>query len=248
MDKLFVNRKGKNNEAYMKTNKIIDTFNKYSKVIWKNNNLLISNEELTIKNIKLIKPRRNKINIKIIENDEIIETNKIIESNNNILGKNLFILINDEILKIPVEVATNENLNYYLCSLIENGDTFNLYNNNDIQNINISIGNNYFKDYILQSGLGDGLYIEIHDTPHFHQPLNSNCYGYIIIGKIKKDVLIMTAFSIPFGKAIYIPPNTYHCDACLIGDYNVIYTITGNYKTYLIYNEDSKKFTDIEFI
>jgi hypothetical protein len=58
----------------------------------------------------------------------------------------------------------------------------------------------------------------------------------------------MTAFSIPFGKAIYIPPNTYHCDACLIGDYNVIYTITGNYKTYLIYNEDSKKFTDVEFI
>ena len=32
MEKLFVNRKGKNNEAYMKTNKIIDTFNKYSAV------------------------------------------------------------------------------------------------------------------------------------------------------------------------------------------------------------------------
>lgn len=242
MNKLFVNRIGLNYEAYMKTIKIVDTFDKYSQVIWQNNNLKISEKPITIKGFKLYKPKRLKINIKILDTDETIKTN------NNILGKNSFILIEEELIKIPVEVATDEKLNYYLCSLIENGDIFKLNNNCAIQNLNIVVGSNYFKDYILQTELGNGLYIETHDTPHFHQPLNSDCSGYLIIGKIKKDELILTAFKIPFGKAIYTPPRIYHCDACLVGEYNVIYAITENYKTYLIYNEDNKKIVDVEFI
>ena len=242
MNKLFVDRKGLNDQAYMKTNKIVDTYNKYSTVIWKNGILEISEKATTIRSFRLHKPKRLKINIKILETDETIQTN------NNILGKNSFILIEDKLLKIPVELATNEKLNYYLCNLIENGDVFKLNNNCDIQNLNISVGTNYLKDYILQPRLGDGLYIEIHNTPHFHQPLNSDCGGYLILGKIKRDELILTAFRIPFGKAIYTPPNIHHCDACLVGEYNVIYTITEKYKTYLIYNEDNKQFVDVEFI
>lgn len=242
MNKLFVNRIGLNDEAYMKTIKIVTTFDKHSLVIWQNNNLEISEKPLTIKGYKLHKPKRLKINIKIIETLETLETN------NNILGKNSFIIIEEQLIKIPVEVATNDKLNYYFCNLIENGDVFKLNNNSDIQNLNIEVGSNYFKDYILQTELGNGLYIETHDTPHFHQPLNSACSGYLILGKIKKDELILTAFKIPFGKAIYTPPHAYHCDACLVGEYNVIYTITENYKTYLIYNEDNKKMVDVQFI
>ena len=242
MNKLFVNRIGLNEEAYMKTIRIENTFDKNSKVIWENNTLQITDKNITIKGYKLNKPKRIKIGIKIVENQEIIE------SNNNILGSNKFIFIEDETLKIPVEIATNNKLSYYLCNLIENGDIFNLYNNNIIQNFNIKVGSNYLNDYILQKGFGDGLYIEKHDSPHFHQPLNSNCTGYLLLGKIKKDELILTAFIIPYGKAVYIPSNVLHCDACLVGDYNVIYTITENYKTYLIYNEYNKRFVNIEFI
>lgn len=241
MDKLFVNRMGLNDEAYMKTNYIVNRFEKYSKVIWRNNNLETCEKNITIKDSRLLKPKRLKINIQIKEINENVE-------NNNILGKNSYIFIENELLKIPIEVATEKKLNYYFCNLIEDGDIFKLNNKSEIQNFNISIGQNYFKDYILQNGLGNGIYIETHDTPHFHQPLNSNCSGYLIIGKIKRDELIITAFKIPFGKAIYIPPNTYHCDACLVGEYNVIYTITEKYKTYLIYNENNKNFVDVQFI
>lgn len=242
MNKLFVNRIGLNNEAYMKTIRIENTFDTNSKVIWKNNTLKITDKPVTIKPYKLNKPKRIKINIKISENN--IST----ESNNNILGVNNYIFIEDEILKIPVEIATNYKLNYYLCSLIEDGDVFKLENNNIIQNFYIKVGENYLKDYILQSKLGDGLYIEKHNAPHFHQPLNNKCTGYLILGKIKRDELILTAFSIPYGKAVYTPSNIFHCDACLIGDYNVIYSIAENYNTYLIYNEMNKKIVNVEFI
>ena len=242
MDKLFVNRIGLNDEAYMKTIKIVNTFEKNSNVIWKNNNLEISEKNITIKGFRLRKPKRIKITIQIKDTDETVQMD------NNILGKNSFIFIENEILKIPIEVATDEKLNYYFSNLIENGDIFKLYNKSDIQNLTIQVGPNYFRDYILQEGLGNGLYIETHDTPHFHQPLNNNCSGYLILGKIKRDELIITAFKIPFGKAVYMPPHTYHCDACLVGEYNVIYTVTENYKTYLIYSENNKKFVDVEFI
>jgi hypothetical protein len=243
MNKLWVNRIGSNNEAYMKTISIVNTFNKYSKVIWKNNNLEISEKPITIKGYKLSKPKRLRINIKLIEN-----TDMYIESDNNILGKNSIMLIDVDLLKIPVEIATHEKLNYYLCDIIDNGDVFNLNNNTDISCFNIKIGSNYLDDYILQPKLGDGLYIETHDKPHFHQPLNADCSGYLLLAKIKRDELIITAFKIPYGKAVYIPSYVLHCDACLVGDYNVIYSLTENYKTYLIYNELNEKMVHVQFI
>jgi hypothetical protein len=242
MNKLFVNRIGLNNEAYMKTIKLVNTFNKYSKLIWENNMLEISDKPITIKGFKMNKPKRLKINIKILE-----EQDESLELNNNILGKNSKMFIENESLNIPVEIATNDKLNYYLCNMIENKDVFNLNNNSDISCFNIKIGYNYLKDYILQPGLGDGLYLETHDKPHFHQPLNQDCSGYLVLAKIKRDELIITAFTIPYGKAVYTPSNVFHCDACLIGDYNVIYSLTDNYKTYLVHNEYNKKIVNVEF-
>ena len=67
--------------------------------------------------------------------------------------------------------------------------------------------------------------------------MNKFSRGYIILGKEKDGNVELSAFKIPFGKALYVNKNVIHNDCFLIGNYNVIYTNTENYKTVLLVNE-----------
>ena len=102
----------------------------------------------------------------------------------------------------------------------------------------MNIGQNYAKHYLLHENKGGGSYLEYHDVPHFHMPLNEKSCGHIILGKIINDICHLSAFKIPYGYAIYIKPNVIHCDGFLVGDYLVVYTITDKYSTVLLKNDN----------
>ena len=100
----------------------------------------------------------------------------------------------------------------------------------------MSIGVDYVNDFINNKDLGGGQYLEYHDTPHYHAPLNSDNKGYIILGKMNdyKTKIRLSAFLIPYYKGLYTPGNIIHNDANLIGRWLVVYSKTENYSTVLL--------------
>ena len=71
----------------------------------------------------------------------------------------------------------------------------------------MSVGATYAAEYIMN---GTGAYLKWHDVPHLHMPLNDKCEGRLVLGVIKQDTLKLSAFRIPFGKAIFMTPYTLH--------------------------------------
>lgn len=234
---VFVDRKGITNNAFMKTVKLINVFDK------PNQNLLFDGF-----NIESTNCLSNRIEFNsypdiayvqitgefIKQKDNVDNKNQEVHPNNILGSSDLFIYNNN--FEIP-EVLTNQaTLNFYGCKLIKSGDVFNLQNNKPMPLFKITVGPEYVKNYLLQENLGNGFYIESHDTPHYHQPLNSNSAGHIILAKRFENQLIMSKFKIPFGHGLYTPPYVYHSDAYLIGDYNVIYNKADDYQTFMFRN------------
>jgi len=153
-------------------------------------------------------------------------------SNNNILGANGEFQVTHDLV-IPIAETTSEYLAFYHCKLVQHGDHINFNTTVPLPVTNMQIGTNYMKDYLLTS-LGGGCYLEYHDTPHFHMPLNEAANGYLILGKIRDNYCLLSAFRIPYVYAIYTNPGVIHCDACLVGDYLVVYTITEHFSTVIL--------------
>lgn len=242
MKKIFVNREGLCDDSYMYTISLIKIFK--------------PNIYLKFNNNKLCKASKNKK-----EKETIIKIPKYIyfsgdislfnnNNNNNILGLNNILNIDKSILYIPVNETTSEKLGYYNCYLLENNDIFRLNAKYNVGLFRMSIGNKYLENYLLESDYGNGFYIEYHDQPHYYNfidnnnikksNLNNNNKGYLVLGKKINGYYLLSAFEVPKNKGIYIPPYVYHCDGCLKGNYNVIYSITDNYKTFLIKNNSNK--------
>lgn len=200
---------------------------------------------------------------KFIDVNITLSKNNFSGEGNNILGQNNILYLDKNTLQIPVLEATSDNLGYYGARLIRQDDIFYIP---EMPIWNLSVGENYMKDFMFTE-LSGGMYIEYHNyIPHFHSPLNKNSSGYYILGKKIDNVLRLTGFRIPYGKAVYTEPGTYHCDAGLVGDwlvgYNKIFGSSGNflgniesfksidksnvYSTYLIRNK--KGIVNVEFI
>ena len=97
----------------------------------------------------------------------------------------------------------------------------------------MNITYDYINEYVMK--LGGGLYLEYFDIHHIHIPLNNDSSGYIILAKKKpENIYELSAFQIPFGKALIIPPNITHNDCFLVGNYNIIYGISENYSTAIL--------------
>ena len=148
----------------------------------------------------------------------------------NILGNSGY-LIMEKNLEIPI--IMEKDLWYYDIILYNLGDTVTF--DKSYPFFEVEIGENYIEDYIMKKT--GGVYIEKHDTIHFYVPLNKLSRGYIILGNEKEGNVELSAYKIPFGKALYVNKNVIHNDCFLIGKYNVIYTNTENYKTVLLVNE-----------
>jgi hypothetical protein len=174
----------------------------------------------------------------------VIETEMNAAKNidNNILGSNhiLYTLHKIEQISIPIVECNLANLSYYGAKLITpEKPYFKLDNTSSMPLFNMTIGCDYVYNYLLQPGLGDGFYMEKHNTPHIHIPVDNSSCGHYILGNIIDENLYATAFQIPTGCAIYTPPNIYHCDAALVGNWNVMYACASQYITYIIHNNDN---------
>lgn len=226
---IIVNRKGLVKDSHMQTTKVIGNIKPNKTYTINPDNLKSCKKELT-KNIKNIV--KEPLYTKIKNNWDCVP--KHVDEGSNILGNNGEFQINGN-LTIPIVTATIEHLAFYNCMLIEQYDNIQFDTPKEIPVTVMQIGSNYAKDYLLTE-MGGGCYLEYHDVPHFHMPLNDQSIGYLILGKIIDENCCLTAFKIPYGYAIYTSPYTIHCDAFLVGDYIVAYTVTDNYSTVLLKN------------
>ena len=233
--KLLVDRKGHDTYAFMKTTDIlghVENGNTYE--IKKSGLKQTKVEESYVPTNKL-----SNINKIIIKNNWSNNNNKTYDDKSNILGSNDQFTVDTREIYIPVTETTKQNLEYFGAKLLECGDKITIDTPYPLPITTMEIGKNYVKDYLLQEGFGNGCYLEYHDTPHFHMPLDDKSIGYLILGKVVDDNIHLTAFNIPYGKAIYTLPFTIHCDAFLVGKYMVLYTVTPHYSTALLKHNDS---------
>ena len=155
----------------------------------------------------------------------------------NILGNNVKLECIDNNYYFKPVIATKENVAYYNCKLLDENDIFFNNSNDNIALYNMSITSGYVRDYIMDEDKGGGIYLEYHNLPHIHLPINENSNGYIILAKQKKsNCYDVSAFIIPYGKALYIEPNVIHNDCFLLGDWNVMYGKAKNYSTAILKN------------
>lgn len=247
-DNIIVNRRGNSLDSHMQTVKVIGN--------------IIPNETYTIKSNSLYtcskagninKPTQqlfttNTLNksppcAKIKNNWNSMRTTDT--ANSNILGTSGEFQINSDLV-IPIVDTTDEYLGFYGCKLIKQHDCITIDSPKKVPITMMQIGQNYAKDYLLTE-MGGGCYLEYHDVPHIHIPQNSNSGGFLILGKIIDDNCCLSAFKIPYLHGIYTAPFVIHCDAFLVGDYIVAYTVTENYSTVLLKNNNSivdVRFTD----
>lgn len=76
------------------------------------------------------------------------------------------------------------------------------------------------------------------------------CRGYIILGKRveqatpagapQRYTFMVSAFQIPFGKALAMRPLVWHCDAGVTGAWTVGYTAAPRFTTWLLRQQGSK--------
>ena len=168
-----------------------------------------------------------KVIIKGTLDDIMMESNT---SKSNILGNSGYMILKSD-LQIPI--IMEKDLWYYDVILYNLGDV--VLFDESYPLFEVEIGENYIDDYIMKKA--GGVYIEKHNKIHFYVPLNKFSRGYIILGKENEGNIELSAFKIPFGKALYVNKNVIHNDCFLVGKYNVIYTNTDNYKTVLLVNE-----------
>lgn len=225
-DKIIVNRHASGSNSNMTTEciiKVLDTSKKYQIL---SNNLVESFDPVSKaqnSNSKDVKY------IKIPNKWDKLE--QYVQKSSNILGNNGLFECSST-LNIPI--SSIETLGFYGAKLYKKGDIIQFESNKPLPLTIMDIGRNYVNDYLLQESGGGGCYLEYHDTPHFHAPLNCLSSGYLILGKIEDNFCYLSAFQIPLDYAIYTSPFTIHCDAFLIGKYLVVYTITDYYSTVLL--------------
>jgi hypothetical protein len=240
-DDIFVDRKGKTANSYMRTIKLINIVKPQKNYLLTKNNMVETEEFPNIINATELE------NLKKITIDGIWDncTHEKRGEQSNVLGLNGSLYTKISSLSIPVSETTINNLKYYGAKMIKVGDVFNMETDRELPVTIMKIGNDYVNNYIYEDG--DGVYLEYHDTPHFHMPLNESSGGYLILGKRIETYqdntttyIELSAFKIPYGYAIITNPYVIHNDLFLVGDYMVIYTKTNDYSTVTMKNKNSK--------
>lgn len=228
---IIVKRLGTTKESFMITNRIIKAI--HPDVNYK---ILVQDlmplPEFKIDRIglkEITKPKYVDLKTKWLD-DKSIETKDA-----NILGKFGKIIVPNEI-SIPVNLASYENVRYYGASLYSLFDIVKFQAKEKLSLTEMIIGSDYVNNYIMNKDYGGGQYLEYHDNPHFHSPMSPDCKGCLILGKMNNELtkIRLSAFIIPYYKAIYTPGYVIHNDANLVGKWLVVYSKTDNYSTVLM--------------
>jgi putative NADPH-quinone reductase len=154
-------------------------------------------------------------------------------SEGNILGGNVQFTTEEAVYMIPHGHDTAAEIAWFGAYLLPLGTELIFDTPKAVPCWTMTIGDRYVEDYLLDGEKGGGFYMEHHDCPHLHVPMNKDSSGFIILGKKTMDekYLMVSAFHIPFGKGLYMPPGTIHCDAFLTGRYMCAYTNAPNFST-----------------
>lgn len=243
LGQLIVNRQGATNESSMLTEDILGVF-KAGK-IYQMVSHVMPNEELRIDfQLKYIATAdcpypvwRSYLPPHCCVNAVWYKAESGSVSDANILGGfGSLVVEKNELLTVPVVMATSDNLAFYGAYLVPMGDTIQCESNHDLPITFIHIGKNYVSDYLRKSELGGGEYIEYHDQPHLWIPRTPRCQGHILLGRFENNRLYLTGFKIPYHYGLYLSPFALHSDAYLIGDFIVVYTVTNDYSTVIFKN------------
>ena len=153
---------------------------------------------------------------------------------NNIFGKNgrHFFSSTQQNMMIPTVQATAQSLAFYGCRLITKGESIFCEGDSDLPVTIINTGKDYHKHYLCNSAFVGESCLETHNQPHLYMPLTEEAGGYLLLG-IRKDSnqLLLSAFKIPYGYAVYMAPWTIHSRAHLIGRYLTICSIENSFST-----------------
>lgn len=159
---------------------------------------------------------------------------------NNILGDNGQLILEKDLIDIPLVDATDPLLAYYGATLVKEGDKVQ-FPDREFPLFLMQVGEGYVPN-TLMSDRGGGFYLEYHhDAPHFHMPIcGGGCY---LLAKWSEDHmrLQMTGFKIPDGQAVYSKKGAIHCDAALTGELIVGYTIAEDCSTVILQNREGKR-------
>lgn len=171
----------------------------------------------------------------------------------NILGGNGRYLLPEGESEVEIAIAetTPEHLAYYGCHLVKLGEAVKFTSTGNLPVTVVSVGEDYPEEYLLDPEKGGGAYLEVHDRPHFHMPMNDECGGYLIIGKRNNSYLDtnylenngldeVSAFKVPFGYGVYMAPWAIHSDAYLVGQYMVIYSATSEFSTVILRKQNGE--------
>lgn len=168
------------------------------------------------------------------------------ESGNNILGQNGRLEVDALRLEIPEAKATPEHLAYYGAKLVAFGEPFQFETAEPMPTTTMAIGSHYVDGFITDQEKGGGVYLEHHNLPHFHMPLNDDASGHLILGKRSESGLFeVSAFPIPYGFGIYTGPEVLHDDAFLVGDYEVVYGLAPEFSTVTLYQSQSSTYLPV---
>tara|TARA_Y100000739_G_scaffold183963_1_gene162377 strand:+ start:386 stop:1126 length:741 start_codon:yes stop_codon:yes gene_type:complete len=235
-NEIFVHRIGNDPNSFMITEQIIGTVKKKKNYRVSFEGLLETQEKVSA-NQAITNPSVPRyIQIKGDWNPDA--TKEIHQA--NLLGGTGTLTISESKIEIPGNQATPELLSFYGATLFKIGDIFQFETNAELPVTTMNIGETYVEHYLKLPNLGGGTYIEYHDRPHFHLPLDRSASGHLILGHFKSNEYILSAFMIPFGYGIYTPPELLHADAYLIGRYMVVYSITEHFSTVLFKNKKNK--------
>ena len=169
----------------------------------------------------------------------------------NILGGygKLTLNIDGSTIRVPIVDATEDRLRYYKAHLLHSGDHFRFETHHPFPIFEMTVGKNYVPTFIMK---GKGLYLEYHNEPHYHEPIDAHTGGVYLLARMIADQpsglewVRISGFRIPYGAAIYSEPGAIHDDATLQGHWRVGYVNAEHFSTVLIRNTRDEK-VGIEF-
>ncbi len=243
---LLVNRKGAIEDAFMRTENIVGYVEpkKLYKLSWRGLELESNEDGEATPIAKVSTPSYAEIR------GEWISDIDLKTKDSNILGgMGSFILPDGEdTLTIPIAETTPENLAFYNSHLLKVGETVRFDSTGNLPVTITAVGKHYADVYLMDEQKGGGAYLEMHDRPHFHMPLDEIAGGYLIIGKRGEDgVDRVSAFKVPYGHGVAMAPWCIHSDAYLVGRYVVIYSATPEFST-VILREKNGQLAKIQFV
>lgn len=236
LDRLIVNRHGRHQEAFMITRDIITVIkpSQSYQLQFDDNNLPILTAVEAMPPVYREADTIGRPKHAVLRGNWVDAVQVSVTDANILGGVGLLILEGTETVTVPIVPANDADLSFYRARLITPASIVNFETHEHLPLTEVSVGKDYVEHYIAETELGGGEYVEYHDQPHFWAPQNEQSGGHILLGRQAGADYYFTGFHIPFGSGVYLSPYTLHSDAYLLGDYLVVYALSGHYSTVLL--------------